>query len=128
MSSADPAEARDAMPFRELVTWAWQETAPVHRNRINLLIHLFAVPLFVAGHAMLLEAFISSWQWALLAPVCIVASLVLQKIGHSLERQPPHPFTGFRDFVRRLYAEQFCNFWRYLFSGQWYASFTSPAR
>ena len=29
---------------------------------------------------------------------------------------------GARDFLRRLYAEQFCNFWRFLFSGQWYAS------
>jgi hypothetical protein len=34
----------------------------------------------------------------------------------------PPPFEGARDFVRRLYAEQFCNFWRFLFSGQWYAS------
>ena len=69
-----------------------------------------------------------AWAWALWAPLCIGASVVLQKVGHSLERQPPHPFTGFRDFVRRFYAEQFCNFWRYLFSGQWYASLTSPVR
>lgn len=128
MNAPDPGVSRDDLPFRDLVAWAWRETAPGHRNRVNLLIHLFAVPLFVAGHAMLLEAFISSWRWALLAPVCILVSLVLQKYGHSLERQPPHPFTGFRDFVRRFYAEQFCNFWRFLFSGQWYASLTSPPR
>jgi hypothetical protein len=53
---------------------------------------------------------------------CVVVSLALQSFGHSLEKVMPPPFEGARDFVRRLYAEQFCNFWRFLFSGQWYAS------
>ena len=43
-------------------------------------------------------------------------------LRHSIEQQPVHPFAGPRDFVRRLYAEQFCNFWRFLFSGGWFAS------
>lgn len=41
------------------------------------------------------------------------------------DRSNLQPFTGPRDFVRRLYAEQFCNFWRFLFSDQWYAGFSS---
>lgn len=113
------------MSFRELLAWAWRETPPVHRNGSNLIIHLIAVPLFVVGHLLLPAAIIFSWWLAVLATSLIVASLTLQGVGHSLERQQVPPFTGPRDFVRRLYAEQFCNFWRFLFSGQWSAHFTS---
>src|SRR5262245_58433472 len=122
---AAAVENRDAMSFRELLAWAWRETPPVHKNAANLLIHLFAVPLFVAGHLLILAAIVFSWWLAPLGVLCVVVSLVLQRVGHSLEGQQVHPFSSGRDFVRRLYAEQFCNFWRFLFSGQWYASFTS---
>lgn len=113
---------RDAMSFPELLSWAWAETPPVHKRAANLLIHLFAVPLFVIGHVLFIVGIFSS-TWLLAAAFgCIAVSLVLQTIGHSLEQVRPPPFTGPRDFVRRLYAEQFCNFWRFLFSGQWYAN------
>jgi hypothetical protein len=118
-------ENRDAMSFRELLAWAWRETRPVHKNPINLLIHLFAVPLFVVGHLLLVAVIAFDWRLAILGLLCIIASLALQGVGHRLEQQQVHPFTSRRDFVRRLYAEQFCNFWRFLFSGQWYASFNA---
>jgi hypothetical protein len=118
-------ENRDLMSFRELLAWAWSETPPVHRNATNLIIHLFAVPLFVVGHLLLPTAIFFSGWLAVLGLLCIFVSLTFQGVGHSLERQQVPPFTGRRDFVRRLYAEQFCNFWRFLFSGQWYASFNA---
>jgi hypothetical protein len=118
-------EDRDSMSFRELLAWAWRETAPVHTHRSNLLIHLFAVPLFVVGHLFLVAAIVFSWWAAVVGLLCIVVSLALQGFGHSLERQQVPPFTGPRDFTRRLYAEQFCNFWRFLFLGQWYAHLRS---
>ena len=118
----DTTEDRNAMSFPELVSWAWRETPPVHRSTTNLLIHLFAVPLFVIGNLLIVAGLVSN-PWLLLAgPACIAVSLALQKLGHSIEEVPVHPFQGPRDFVRRLYAEQFCNYWRFLFSGQWYAS------
>jgi len=114
---------RNAMSFPELLAWAWRETPPVHRNRANLLIHLVAVPLFVAGNLLVVTGLLFN-PWLLpVAGLCIVASLALQKFGHSLEPVQAPPFTGPRDLVRRLYAEQFCNFWRFLISGRWYASF-----
>lgn len=79
MPVLDKATDRNAMSFSQLLSWAWEETPPVHKRTANLLIHLFAVPLFVIGH------------------------------------------------VRRLYSEQFFNFWRFLFSGKWYASLRSPS-
>ena len=115
-------ENRDAMTFPQLLAWAWSETPPVHRNAANLLIHVFAVPLFVVGHVLVLAAFASGWWLLAVGLLCIVAAIALQGFGHSLEPQQVHPFTGPHDFVRRLYAEQFCNFWRFLLSGRWYAS------
>jgi hypothetical protein len=120
----DVSQNRDAMAFRELVAWAWQETPPVHTNRANLLIHLVAVPLFVLGHLVAAIGIVSLAGWAVVVGLgSIVLSLVLQKGGHALEPTPVHAFSSTRDVIRRLYAEQFCNFWRFLFSGQWYASF-----
>ena len=118
---------RSAMSFGGILSWAWAETPPVHRNRVNLLIHMVAVPLFVAGHILLVAALASRWVFVIPAVLCVVLSLLLQKVGHGLELQAVHPFTGPRDFVRRLYAEQFINFWRFLLSGGWYASFRSSA-
>lgn len=100
-----------------------RETPPVHKNATNLLIHLFAVPLFVIGNALIVAGIIFDAWLLLLGALCVVASLALQKFGHSLERTPVVPFLGPRDFLRRLYAEQFFNYWRFLLSGQWYVSF-----
>ena len=116
------AENRDSMSFRELLAWAWRETPPVHKNVTNLVIHIFAVPLFVLGHLFLLAAFVYGWRLIVVGLLCNIASIVLQGFGHSMEQQKVPAFTGPRDFVRRLYAEQFCNFWRFLLSGQWFAS------
>ena len=124
----DSTENRNAMSFPELIAWAWRETPPVHKSATNLLIHLFAVPLFVIGNLLVVPGIFFN-HWLLLgAPLCVALSLALQKLGHSLEQVPVHPFTGVRDFLRRLYAEQFCNFWRFLFSGQWYASLMARDR
>ena len=121
MADQKPSHRND-MAFPELLAWAWSETPPVHKRAANLLIHIFAVPLFVVAHVLFVVGIFSN-QWLLIAALgCVVVSLAFQSLGHSLERVKPPPFEGARDFVRRLYAEQFCNFWRFLFSGQWYAS------
>jgi hypothetical protein len=114
-------EDRNAMSLVELVVWAWRETPPVHRTTGNLLIHVVAVPMFVVGHALVVAGIAERWLF-LAGGSCVVVSLALQRAGHSMEPQAVHPFAGPRDFVRRLYVEQFCNFWRFLFSGGWFAS------
>jgi uncharacterized membrane protein YGL010W len=113
---------RDSMTFGELVVWAWSETPPVHKSAVNLIIHIIAVPLFVLGHLLLLAAIVLGWWFATVGGLSIIVSFALQGYGHSVEKQKVPAFTGPRDFLRRLYAEQFCNFWRFLFSGLWFSS------
>ena len=121
----ESVKQRDDMTFGELIAWAWQETPPVHKSRVNLVVHLVAVPLFVSGHVLpVIGIARSSGTLVVLGLGAIVVSLALQKFGHSLEQNAVHTFTSGRDFIRRVYAEQFVNFWRFLLSGQWYASFT----
>ena len=116
------SEDRNSMTFSQLLSWAWRETPPVHKNAANLIIHIFAVPLFVIGHFLLVAGvFINLWI-LVLGISSIVVSLLLQTFGHSLEANKVPAFMGPSDFLRRLYAEQFCNFWRFLFSGQWFKS------
>ena len=115
------------MSLGELVAWAWEETPPVHRSAVNLLIHIVAVPMFVIGHVLLLGGLLEA-RYAAAGLVCIVASVLLQGIGHRIEPRPVHPFEGPKDFVRRFYVEQFCNFWRYLFPGGWYSSLKASLR
>ena len=119
----DGSEDRNAMSFPELVSWGWRITPPTHRNATNLLIHLFAVPLFVIGNVLVIAGIVFNSWFLLAAPLCIVVSLALQKFGHSLEQTQAPAFLSPRDVLRRMYAEQFCNFWRFLPSGQWQASF-----
>jgi hypothetical protein len=115
-------QERDDMSLGELVDWAWRETPPVHRSTGNLLIHVVAVPMFVVGHVLMVAGVAAHRWWLVAGGSCILVSLALQRVGHSMEAQAVHPFLGARDFVRRLYVEQFWNFWRFLFSGGWLAS------
>ena len=86
-------------PFRELIAWAWGETPPVHTNAVNLIIHLFAVPLFVAGHIPpYASAMFISWWLAGLGLLSIIVSVGLQGFGHSLEQRKVPLFSGRRDF------------------------------
>ena len=75
--------------FPELLAWAWSETPPVHKRTANLLIHIFAVPLFVVGHVLFVVGIFSS-SWLL----HLVASWYLSPSNHSAtpsRRSSHHP-------------------------------------
>ena len=77
---------------------------------------------------VLVTAVFSGPRIAFAGVLSIAVSLVLQKAGHAREPVQVHPFAGAKDFARRLYAEQFCNFWRFLFTGQWFVAWKGSTR
>lgn len=91
-----------------------------HQNRVNLVIHIVAVPVFVicivASIWMLISGEILISLLLLLGPVL---SLAVQGFGHKKETVPPEPFKSPGDFVRRIFTEQFFRFWVFVFSGSW---------
>ena len=100
---ADSKENRDAMSFRQLVTWAWRLTCaqeryqPAHSSdrRANVCCRPRPPPLVVA----------------VIALAALWVHSVFQGVGHSLERQQVPPFTGPRDFCAG-FTPSSCDFWR----------------
>lgn len=111
------------MKKNNLVAWQWSDYSEKHKNHVNLLIHIIAVPLFWLGTAALLTGI---WQntnsLILTSPLLLVFSFILQGLGHRLEIETPAPFGGPLDFIRRFLTEQFVNFPRFVLSGIWYRS------
>lgn len=114
------------MTLPELLRWQWQGYTDYHRNRTNLLLHIFAVPLFWLGTVLLIMAAAGlTWPLLVAGALCIVISIVVQGRGHKLEPTPPAPFTSPWNFIGRLFLEQWLTFPRFLFSGGWARNFAA---
>lgn len=103
-----------------LLAWQWRGYPAAHRDRVNLLLHLVAVPAFIAGVlAMINLAWHGLWLGAAFAVAFTTLAFVVQGMGHRRERQGPVPFEGLGDFLARVFAEQFITFPRFVLSGGW---------
>jgi len=108
------------MRISELLSWQWQGYPRYHRSRVNLLVHIIVVPVFLLGNVTLLLAIVQgSWPMAGLALAAMVASVALQGAGHRREPVPPEPFKGPLDAVSRVVCEQWVTFPRFVASGGW---------
>ena len=94
--------------------------ATFHRDGTNLVIHVFAVPVFVLGVVGAIW-FAATARFFLAAAFAILPaiSLAVQGAGHRKEPNPPRPFIGPANFVGRILAEQFFRFPLYVVSGGW---------
>ena len=111
------------MSISELLRWQWEGYPRYHQSRANLLIHIAAVPLFMAGTVALVGAIVRLSLVALAVGLgCVVVAVVLQGRGHRQERVPPEPFTGPLNFIARLFLEQWVTFPRFVLSGGWGAA------
>ena len=108
-----------------LLAWQWSDYTDKHGDRINLLVHIVAVPVFqIAALALVYELTVGSFVGASVAAVGIVVSIIAQGRGHARERETRAPFAGFGDFVTRLLTEQWVTFPRFVLSGGWYRNLT----
>jgi len=103
-----------------LLAWQWRGYPAAHRDRINLLVHLVAVPAFIAGILATVQlAWQRLWVGAAFAFIFAVGAFAVQGISHRRERVAPEPFAGPGDFAARVFAEQFITFPRFVLSGGW---------
>lgn len=114
------------MTFLDLVEKQWSNYADRHRQRNNLLMHIVAVPVLWLGAFQLLGGLLllllgvpGAFGMLFWAAALIGLSLFVQAQGHSGESIEPEKFADAGDFLRRLLAEQFINFPRFVLSGQW---------
>ena len=92
----------------------------VHSNRINLAIHLVAVPVFVvATLAAVVMIARGRFGLSVFLALGLIVSMAAQGIGHRLEPNPPNPFHGPLDALSRILREQFYTFPRFVLTGAW---------
>ena len=109
------------MNLSELTAWQWNTYPANHRNRANLLTHIVAVPLFLAGNIGVIVAVTrASVVIGVTSLVVMVLAMALQGRGHALERVPPKPFTGAANALARIFLEQWVTFPRFVLTGGWY--------
>jgi hypothetical protein len=100
-----------------LLAWQWAGYDEFHKDRTNLILHVFTQPLFAGGTLTLLSAPLSGIWFAPAGLVAMIVAVAAQGRGHRLEKNPPLPFRGPLDVVARLFAEQFITFPRFVLSG-----------
>ena len=109
------------MNIRDLTQWQWGGYAKYHSSRINLLIHIVAVPFFILGAASFFLALVNfDIINTIISILLMVASMGAQGFGHAKEEVPAVPFNGPVDTVSRIFIEQLFNFPKFVFSGGWY--------
>lgn len=107
-----------------LLAWQWSDYSAKHRDRVNLLLHLVAVPLFEVGTLLLGAAALGRSGLGLgLALGCLVVAVAVEGRGHARERETPTPFAGPLDFASRFVVEQWVTFPRFVLTGAWSRNF-----
>ena len=108
------------MSVLELVRWQWGGYSKFQRSRVNLLIHIVVVPLFLAGTVELIASLVQRSVVMVVASISVmVVSLALRGRGHRQEEVPPEPFTTPVNAISRILLEQWVTFPRFVFSGGW---------
>ncbi|MBK7862952.1 MAG: DUF962 domain-containing protein [Archangiaceae bacterium] len=109
---------------RDLVEWQWAGYPEFHGSKLNLLIHIVAVPMFILSTVNL------GWSLVHLQPFFAIFALggmliafAAQAVGHAQEKSPAIPFDGPLDAVSRIFVEQFFNFPRFVVSGGWWKAY-----
>jgi hypothetical protein len=122
------------MTFLDIVEKQWGDYADRHRNRNDLLIHLIGVPIVWVGAFQLLGGLLlvllgvpGAFGMLVWAAVLIGGSLFVQARGHAMEGVEPEKFADAGDFAKRMLAEQFINFPRFVLSGRWLANFQAAS-
>jgi hypothetical protein len=106
------------MPLVKLVKWQWLDYTRTHPSRGTLLVHVAAVPAFIAGNVALVAALLLGlWPAATLSLAVMAASLAWQGRCHRGEPERPEPFSGPAEAAARILIEQWVTFPRFAFSG-----------
>ena len=109
------------MGVGELLAWQWSDYPQKHQHRTNLLLHIVAIPVFMAGTVLLLAGIATLSIGAIVTGVAAWGvALVAEGRGHKMEPETPAPFTGAGNFVSRFFLEQWITFPRYVLTGGWW--------
>ena len=113
----------ESMSISDLSKWQWNGYNKYHKSRINLWIHIFAVPVFIFGTFSLLSSIIHLNVLSLsYSVILMVVSIGVQGFGHNKEELPAEPFTDAKNVFLRIFMEQLYTFPKFVISGKWYSA------
>lgn len=103
-----------------LLAHQWNTYVGAHSARANLLVHIVAVPVFVAANIVCVAGLLQgAWMAAAAAAAVMAGSLAAQGRSHRREARPPEPFSGPFNAALRILAEQWVTFPRFVLTGRW---------
>ncbi len=112
------------MRVKEIIKRQWQGYAKFHQSRVNLLIHVIAVPVFILGVVQFLFALLYFKFLSVIFSLLLMAlSMGAQGIGHKKEAIPAEPFTSAQNAIVRILLEQLYTFPKFVLSGGWYQAY-----
>lgn len=112
------------MTASKLLAWQWEDYARYHQSRVNLLMHIVLVPLFLAGNVALVAGTVRLAGIEVLIGVGSMAvSMALQGRGHRGESVPAAPFSSMGNALARIFLEQWITFPRFVATGGWWRAF-----
>lgn len=112
-----------------IIAWQWRYYAAWHQDRVNLLLHMATVPLFIAGLlAAARQAFFGEWFGASMAAVLLLLAFAIQSLGHLREAARAPDAGNPYDWLRRVLTEQCITFPRFVLSGGWLHQMVSRPR
>ena len=117
------------MNIRDLTKWQWDGYVKYHSSRLNLLIHIVAVPFFILGAVSFLLALVNfDLINTFISILIMVTSMGAQGFGHAKENVPAVPFNGPGDTISRIFIEQLFNFPKFVISGGWYKALRNSSQ
>lgn len=100
------------------MAWQWRLYPEGHTDARNLVIHALTIPLFWSGIASIAWGLASgAWTMALSGLLAFPLTMILQGIGHRLEKTAPVPFRSPVDALARLFVEQLITLPRFVLTG-----------
>lgn len=108
-----------------LLAWQFRDYAERHQDKLNLWLHLYSVPAFIAGLAAVFANLLElRWFGVAVSFGFVLGAVGVQALGHRRERRPAPPVEGLVDALRQIVAEQFVTFPRFVLSGGWMRAVT----
>jgi hypothetical protein len=111
-----------------LVSWQWDGYTANDVTRVNLVLHIVTVPVFIVGVLAVVASPVAGLGWLFAGVGAMLVAFVAQARGHGGEPAAPVPFTGPGDFLSRFFVEQLVNFPRFVVTGGWLRAWRGAPR
>lgn len=111
------------MNIKALIQWQYKGYSKYHKSKLNLWIHIVAVPLFIYSlystlYNLINLEILTSFNSAILMAISIIS----QGFGHKQEELPPEEFTGARNAILRIVLELHYTFPKFILTGGRYSA------